>query len=142
MSTYDIDAVNVAGLTEVANFYETVGYGGGVSQADTTLAVRLSGRLLGAVRLCTEGGVIVLRGMQVATDFRGKGVGRALLNHCVPYLNKNTAYCVPYEHLITFYGRVGFVVTPPELLPGFLAERLAGYVSANRKTVAMSRVHH
>jgi predicted N-acetyltransferase YhbS len=77
--------------------------------------------------------------MQVATDFRGKGIGRALLNQCVFYLDKNTAYCVPYEHLTTFYGRVGFVVTPSELLPGFLAKRLAGYVSTNRKTVAMSR---
>jgi len=140
MSTYDIDAVNVAGLAEVAKFYETVGYGGGVFQANTTLAIRLDGRLLGAVRLCTEGGVIVLRGMQVATDFRGKGVGHALLTHCVPYLDKNTAYCLPYEHLTRFYGRVGFVLAPPGLLPKFLAERLAGYVSMNRKTVAMCRM--
>ena len=139
MGAFEIVDGSVAGLAEVGEFYDTVGYRGGVSPADTTLIARGSGRLLGAVRLCTEGGVIVLRGMQVDPAFQGKGVGRALLSHCMPYLDKKAAYCVPYDHLANFYGRVGFVETPPELLPEFLAARLAEYVAANRKTVAMSR---
>lgn len=44
------------------------------------------------------------------------------------FVNKGPAYCVPYEHLTNFYGKVGFIVTPPELLPEFIAGRLAGYV--------------
>ena len=140
MGPFEISAVHVAGLAEVSEFYDTVGYGGGVDKSDTTLVARSSGRMLGAVRLCNEGDVIVLRGMQVAPVFQGNGVGRALLNHCVSYLDNNTAYCVPYEHLTNFYGQIGFVVTPPGLLPAFLAERLARYVSTNRKTVAMSRI--
>ena len=135
-----VDAVSEAGLAEIGAFYETVGYGGGVSRDDVTLAARLDGRLVGAVRLCAEGGVFVLRGMQVAPAFQGRGIGRVLLDYCVPYLDKGPSYCVPYEHLTDFYGRVGFVVAPPELLPTFLAERLAGYVATNRRTLAMRRM--
>jgi predicted N-acetyltransferase YhbS len=135
-----VDVVDVPDLGEIAEFYKSVGYGGGVSDADVTLGVKLGGRWVGAVRLCTEGGVIVLRGMQVAPDFQRKGIGRALLDQCLPYLDQSAAYCVPYVHLTEFYGRVGFVITPPELLPAFLADRLAAYVSTNRQTLAMKRM--
>lgn len=139
-STIVVDAVNAAGLAEIGVFYETVQYGGGVFPDDVTLAARLDGRLVGAVRICSEGGVFVLRGMQVAPAFQGQGIGRVLLDFCVPYLNRGLSYCVPYEHLTGFYGQVGFVVTPPELLPIFLAERVAQYVATNRRTLAMKRV--
>ena len=140
MNTLHIDIADSAGLAEVAAFYETVGYGGGVSSADVTLTARSAGRLAGAVRLCAESGVIVLRGMHVAPALHGQDIGRALLDHCVPYLDKGEAYCVPYEHLVRFYGQVGFVVAPPASLPPFLAERLAGYAAANRRTIAMRRL--
>lgn len=140
MITVDVDIVDADGLAEVGRFYKTVGYGGGMSEADVTLAATMKGRLVGAVRMCTEDGVIVLRGMQVAPALQRMGIGHALLDHCVPYLNKGAAYCVPYEHLVKFYGQVGFVETPPELLPAFLAQRLAGYVVSNRRTLAMKRV--
>lgn len=140
MNSIAVKAAEAAELAEVGKFYKTVGYGGGVSQSDVTLTARLNGCLVGAVRLCVESGVIVLRGMQVSPSFQRKGVGRALLEHCVPFLDRGPAYCVPYEHLTNFYGQVGFIVAPPELLPTFLAERLAGYVATSRQTLAMKRI--
>jgi len=141
MNTIAVNSVGAADLAEIEEFYnKTVGYGGGVSQSDFTLAARLDGSLVGAVRLCVENGIIVLRGMQVASAFQRQGIGRALLDHCVPFLNRGPAYCVPYEHLTDFYGQVGFIVTPPELLPAFLAERLAEYVATSRRTLAMKRM--
>ena len=136
----EVDVVDACGLAEIRAFYETVGYGGGVSAADVTLAARFNGRLLGAVRLCTERGVLVLRGMQVDPDAQRKGVGRALLGHCLPYLDTGMAYCLPYDHLVKFYGQIGFEVTSPESLPAFLADRLTGYVSSNLPTIAMRRI--
>lgn len=140
MNTIAVDTVGPAELVEVEEFYRTVRYGGGVSQSDVMIAARLDGCLVGTVRLYWEGGVIVLRGMHVAPAFQGKGIGRTLLNRCAHYLDRSLAYCVPYEHLTDFYGQVGFVVTPPEFLPTFLAERLAGYVATNRRTLAMKRL--
>jgi predicted N-acetyltransferase YhbS len=140
MNSIAVDIADAAELAEVGEFYKTTGYGGGVSQGDVTLTARLDGHLVGAVRLCLESGVVVLRGMQIAPFSQRKGIGRTLLQHCVPFLNKGPAYCVPYEHLTSFYGQVGFIVTPPALLPEFLAKRLARYVATSRQTVAMKRI--
>jgi GNAT superfamily N-acetyltransferase len=140
MSTVMVEVACVGALGGVNEFYKTVGYGGGVSDADVTLAANVNGRLVGAVRLCEEAGVIVLRGMQVDPEFQRKGIGRTLLTHCIPYLNHGTAYCLPYEHLVEFYGQGGFALAPLEMLPEFLARRLAGYVSSGQRTLAMQRV--
>ncbi|HYJ80775.1 MAG TPA: hypothetical protein VEW03_14265 [Longimicrobiaceae bacterium] len=35
--------------------------------------------------------------------------------------------CVPYSHLVSFYGQAGFVEHPVESAPAFLQERIAGY---------------
>lgn len=43
-------------------------------------------------------------------------------------------------HLTNFYGKVGFIVTPPEFLQNFFAERLAGGVATSRQTVAMNPI--
>ena len=127
------------GRPDVSTFYNAVGYGGGVTDADITIAAKLNGRVIGAVRLCDEAGVTVLRGMQVDPACQRKGIGRSLLDHCIPYLNRRTAYCLPYEHLVQFYGRGGFVIAPPATLPSFLAGRLAAYALSGQRTLAMKR---
>lgn len=135
----DIDIVPGAGLAEIAEFYRRVGYRAGVSSADLTLAARVKGRLAGAVRLCEEGGVIVLRGMHVAPECQRQGVGHALLSACLPWLDRHAAYCLPYEHLRGFYGNAGFKPAPSATLPPFLAARLRGYLLAGQRVLAMRR---
>jgi GNAT superfamily N-acetyltransferase len=134
-----IEIVPRAGLAEIAEFYRYVGYGAGVSSADLTLAARVGRRLAGAVRLCEEGGVIVLRGMHVAPEFQRQGIGHKLLSRCVPWLERHAAYCLPYEHLRGFYGYAGFKPAPSNMLPPFLAARLAGYQLAGQRVLAMRR---
>jgi GNAT superfamily N-acetyltransferase len=135
-----IEIVQGAELARVGEFYKSTGYGGGVSEADLTLAAKVDGRLAGAVRLCHEGGVIVLRGMQVDPAYQRKGIGHFLLTQCIPYLDWGTAYCLPYAHLVEFYCQGGFVLAKPATLPPFLAARLAGYVLAGQRVLAMRRV--
>jgi len=48
-------------LGEIAAFYAAAGYGAGVADGDTVLVARRDGALVGAVRLCEENGVLVLR---------------------------------------------------------------------------------
>jgi predicted N-acetyltransferase YhbS len=135
----DIRIVQGDALARVADFYKLVGYGGAVSEADITLAADANGCMAGAVRLCDEDGVIVLRGMQVDPAFQRQGIGRSLLMHCMSYLEGRTAYCLPYAHLAAFYGAGGFEPVPPDTLPGFLAARLAGYLAAGQQVLAMRR---
>jgi predicted N-acetyltransferase YhbS len=134
-----IGHVQGAELAEVGEFYSRVGYGGGVAEADTTLAAKVDGCLTGVVRLCDEAGLIVLRGMHVDPGFQGQGIGRSLLAHCLPHLDRGEAYCLPYDHLVEFYGQGGFVVAQPEAIPRFLAQRLAGYLSSGQPVLAMRR---
>jgi predicted N-acetyltransferase YhbS len=126
-------------LARIEEFYKQAGYRGGVSKADITLAAKVDGRLAGVVRLCDEAGVIVLRGMHVAPAFQRQGIGRSLLAHCVAHLDRGVAYCLPYDHLVAFYGHVGFVEARAEALPSFLGERLAGYLSSGQRVLAMRR---
>lgn len=105
---FDIEVMDTAGLARVRAFYGQVGYGGGVSDADTVLAATAGERVAGAVRLCEEHGVIVLRGMFVAPDCQRLGIGRALLSRCLPWLDRGEAFCLPYDHLAGFYREAGF----------------------------------
>jgi predicted N-acetyltransferase YhbS len=126
-------------LDRIAAFYRAAGYGGGVSADDVTLAATADGQIVGAVRLCREAGVIVLRGMQVDLAFQRQGIGRMLLRECLPHLDGGVAYCLPYAHLAGFYGEAGFVPAPPAMLPPFLAERLAAYLRRGQDVIAMRR---
>ncbi|MGO4476879.1 GNAT family N-acetyltransferase [Massilia sp. 2TAF26] len=135
----EIAVVQPGKLARIAGFYEAAGYGGGVSAADLTFAADLDGRLAGAVRLCEEHGDIVLRGMQVAQSFQRQGIGRALLARCIPWLDRGTAWCLPYEHLTGFYGEAGFEPAPEDALPPFLSERLARYLASGQRVLAMRR---
>jgi GNAT superfamily N-acetyltransferase len=135
-----IEVVQGGALAEVGEFYKTMRYDGFVSEADLTLAAKVDGRLAGAVRLCHEAGVIVLRGMQVDPAFQRKGIGHFLLTQCLPYLDRGRAYCLPYAHLVEFYLQGGFVLAPPDSLPPFLAARLARHVLSGQRVLAMQRL--
>jgi predicted N-acetyltransferase YhbS len=135
----NIEIAHRSDMARIRAFYEAVGYGGGVHDADLAFAATLDGRVVGAVRLCEEAGLTVLRGMYVAPECRRQGVGSALLSACLPWLEWRTAFCLPYLHLADFYGQAGFRPAPPETLPRFLAERLAAYALKGQAVLAMSR---
>ena len=136
---FSIDRVHGDGLARVRAFYEQAGYGGGASAADIVLAAMAGERMIGVVRLCEENGVTVLRGMQVAPAFQRQGIGRALLERCLPWLDRGEAFCLPYDHLLGFYAGTGFTPVQPECLPGFLRRRMAGYLASGQRVLAMRR---
>jgi len=127
-------------IAEVAALYADCGYGGGVGEVDTTLVARVNGRLVGAVRLCPQDGVVVLRGMQVHHAFQRQGIGSQLLLACIPFLNTGASFCLPFAHLVSFYRVAGFRVAPPAQLPTFLVARLSSYLARGQDVLAMQRV--
>jgi GNAT superfamily N-acetyltransferase len=135
-----ISAIELSDYPQVAALYQECGYRGGITVADTAIAAKIGDTIVAAVRLCPEGGVTVLRGMQVLPPYQRQGVGSKLLSACVPYLNAGTSYCLPYAHLVAFYGQIGFRVCHLAALPQFLQDRQAGYVSSGIGTIAMSRM--
>lgn len=126
-------------LAGVASLYAAAGYGAPVGAADTVIVARLIGRVVGAVRLCPEDGVTVLRGMQVERAFQRQGLGARLLAACLPHLAGREAFCLPYAHLARFYAAAGFETVDAPALPAFLASRLAGYRAGGQDVIAMRR---
>ena len=136
----EIAAAHPEELARVAAFYEECGYDGSIAASDTILLARMAGQLVGAVRLCPEDGVTVLRGMEVRAEYQRRGIGSQLLRACVPLLDARPSFCLPYTHLVSFYGAVSFEVVQPSRLPPFLAARLASYLAEGRDVLAMHRV--
>lgn len=119
--------------------YEAWGYGGGVQPEDRVYLAESGGELVGIVRRTREHEVTMLRGMQVAPEWRGRGVGRELLRALVAELGAEECICVPYTHLTDFYGAAGFVEMPEEAVPPFLRYRLAGYRTRGLSVLVMRR---
>nr|WP_314544034.1 GNAT family N-acetyltransferase [uncultured Massilia sp.] len=126
-------------LGAVLALYGEGGYRGGVQAQDKVIVATIDGAVVGAVRLCLEHGVMVLRGMQVGAAFQGRGVGRALLAACETALGARPAYCLPYRHLAGFYGHAAFRAVMADALPDFLRARLAAYLTGGQEVLAMCR---
>ncbi len=126
-------------LADIAALYADAGYRAAIDPADTLLVARAGGQLAGVVRLCTEEGVTVLRGMQVRPAFQRQGVGLALLAACGPWLERGPAFCLPYTHLVDFYAAAGFAPVHADALPDFLARRLSAYLAKGQQVLAMRR---
>jgi len=70
MAAFSIHEASEAEHPDIAAFYEMCGYLSGLGVNDTTLVAVLADSMVGVVRLCSEHGVVVLRGMQIHSDFR------------------------------------------------------------------------
>jgi predicted N-acetyltransferase YhbS len=114
-------------LAEVRAFYTECGYGGGVSSEDTIVATTKGNRIIGIVRLCPEGGVLVLRGMQVRLEHQRRGIGSLMLLELDKLIGKGGCWGIAPTHLGGFYGQIGFNFVDEENAPEHLRVRLHGY---------------
>ena len=131
---------NINNLQDVRVFYEKCNYDGGVKQKDCLFLAKINNRLVGVVRLSPEMNVLVLRGMQVLPEFQGQGIGTKLLKSCNDYLVRQSCYCIPWQHLRSFYGQIGFKEISPTELPTFLARRLEKYIAKNMNVIPMFKL--
>jgi len=126
-------------LSRVIAAYETWGYRRGVAPGDTVWMAEAEGELIGVVRIAPENGTLVLRGMRIAEPWRRQGIGSAMLRVLEARLGKRECFCVPYSHLIEFYGQIGFVEMTASAAPAFLADRLAEYKRSGLDVTIMKR---
>ncbi|WP_414530743.1 GNAT family N-acetyltransferase [Nodularia chucula] len=122
-------------------FYSQCGYGGGpISEEDLIFIAQLEERIIGAVRLCPETEFFVLRGMQVLAPFQRQGVGTQLLQFCAKELVEQVCYCIPWQHLHSFYQQAGFQEVSPDEVPVLLRERFGNYISKEMNVIIMRRL--
>jgi GNAT superfamily N-acetyltransferase len=111
----------------VATFYRSTGYTGQAQPSDRVFVAVDGEEWLAIVRLALENGVTVLRGMRVLPSHQRRGIGRELLRASCETLDGQPCYCLPFVHLVGFYGQAGFREIDPAGAPRFLTERLADY---------------
>jgi N-acetylglutamate synthase-like GNAT family acetyltransferase len=114
-------------LERIAAFYADNDYTPAINPADVMIVAENEGMLCGAVRLCHEHGVLVLRGMRVLDRLRRQGIGTLLLRTVAPVIGEGECFCIPHRFLRSFYGRIGFVEVQAADAPAFLRERCAAY---------------
>jgi GNAT superfamily N-acetyltransferase len=114
-------------MERAASFYLENGYDSALDEQDTFLVVEEGNAIVAALRLCREGGDVVLRGMRVRDLHRRRGIGTALLQHAAAVLKDESCYCIPFRSLEKFYGQIGFEVVEPAEAPDFLRDRIRIY---------------
>jgi GNAT superfamily N-acetyltransferase len=112
----------------VLNHYTACNYGGGLDDKDMVV-VAIDEQVTGAVRICIENGIKVLRGMQIKPAWQKKGIGSLMLKFLADNVDMNGCYCLPFKHLKIFYGLIGFAEILLQDAPEFLRQRLEKYLS-------------
>jgi GNAT superfamily N-acetyltransferase len=114
-------------LAWIAEFYRANGYRPAIGRDDLVMVAMQGEELCGAVRLCREQGVLVLRGMRVAEPLRRRGIGTQLLAAAEQLIGGRACFCIAHRHLEPFYGRIGFSGADEGRAPSFLVQRCAAY---------------
>lgn len=81
-------------------------------RAESGLAARIDGRLVGAIRFVEKDGMLLIGRIAIAPDVQGEGVGRTLLDHAESASNAQVAELFTgslSEANIRLYERCGYV---------------------------------
>jgi len=122
-------------LCELREFYEAHNYNGTVEPDDVVFVAMEGSIIVGAVRLCEEEGVYVLRGMQVLEGRQRQGIGRRILILVSNHIRKKECWCISggrdIEGLRRLYGNIGFRPINEEGAPYHLHARIRIYRKAH-----------
>ena len=135
----DFRELPIAERSKVNAFYQLTTYRRPVSGDDRVFVAEDGKSICGAARIESRDGVQVLRGMYLHPDMLRQGIGSNLLAYIAPVLAETDSYCIPSDHLFGFYSQVQFQPIDIEAAPGFLIERIEGYLSEGKKVAIMHR---
>lgn len=108
-------------------FYRSVDYDRKVSNTCRFVTALFGENIVGVVRVCSEKGVLVLRGMERAEEFQRKGIGSEMLREVNTIVGDRIYYALAYSPLENFYNRAGFLKIDEAAAPVLLRNRLQQY---------------
>jgi len=136
--TVVIRLAKIEDFDRVNTFYANNGSSARVTVDQQVIVAETGPALIGAVRLCVEEDLLVLRTMRVSGPHQRRGIGTRILKALEPLIDR-TCYCLPYAHLTGFYGQIGFVEIAPNDAPPHLRDRLAEYQTRDGAFTIMKR---
>ena len=135
----DLHTAKASEIGDLEIFYRITDYGGSISPADKVAYATEDERIIGAGRLTKEEGVLVLRGIRVLKEHRGRGVGSALLDSLISEAVNSNCYCIPYSYLRDLYATRGFYEIKSSEAPNFLCSRFKGYRARGLDVILMRK---
>lgn len=132
MQTVDFDLIVIKHLSknqhaEAQSFYLKRDYTTKIELEDEVVAAQIHEQIIGVARLAMENNILVLRGMQISSDYQRRGVGTRILDVLDKLIGRRTCWCIPHEWLEGFYKQIGFEKISEDLAPLFLKERIKAY---------------
>ncbi len=135
----DVHFAKASEIDDLQSFYHLTEYGGSVSANDQVVFVTKDEKIIGAGRLSEEEGIYVLRGMRVLKEYRGRGVGNAILDSLVNKGGNYDCYCLPFSNLRSFYSTKGFNEINLSEAPDFLCRRIKNYHNRGFDVILMRK---
>ncbi len=135
----DIRSAKASEIDNLADFYRITKYGGSVAPADRVVYAMEEERIIGAGRLSEEEGALVLRGVRVLEEHRGRGIGCAILDALVDEESGRSCYCIPYRHLRHLYKARGFEEIKPFKAPTIICNRFRDYHARGLDVIIMRK---
>jgi len=134
--------IELAGLTEfnkVLELYSLCKYQGVIHPSDAVVIAKNDRKVIGAVRLCVENDINILRGMQIIPAMQRQKIGSQMLYFCLPLMQRQVTWCLTYAHLNHFYGQIGFQTAEVSQLPALIKERFLTYQLDGADVIPMIR---
>jgi len=101
--------VNDENRYQLNRFYKRNGHRGKATASHQAWWLEHKGNIVAALRLEPHPWGNLLRGMWVATELRGQGLGTYFLTLLKPELVIKECFCLPYKYQQKFYLRNGFI---------------------------------
>jgi N-acetylglutamate synthase-like GNAT family acetyltransferase len=139
IETITILRETAADFTDVQAFYASVGYFQAITADCVVISAKAEDKIVGAVRLSQESGVLVLRGMQIAQSYQRQGIGTRMLWVLSKFIGSQECFCLPHAWLEGFYGIIGFAKIEDAEAPPHLLERLAESRKKHSQLILMRR---
>jgi hypothetical protein len=91
----------------IQTFYASVGYLGLIAPSSVVIAARDGDAIVGAARIASENGILVLRGMMIAPSHQRRGLGTRMLWELDKHIGRSECFCLPHGWLQNFYRQSG-----------------------------------
>lgn len=136
-SSLIIEVLNPIKLPLIKRLYKAHYPAGRAKRDELIVTATLEGSIIALLRLKTIEQSRLLTGMLVIPEYRGTGVGNALLTHCENTVFNDGDYCFAFNHLEHYYAQHGFKTIDSSTLPNSLKMAYLRYIDSGKDLIPM-----
>ncbi len=132
-----IEVLNPIKLPLIKRLYKAHYPSGRAKRDELIITASHEGSIVALLRMKSVENYRLLTGMLVVPEYRGTGVGNALLTHCKNKVFTDGDYCFAFMHLETYYSQHGFKTIDSSELPNSLKMAFQRYVDSGKDLIPM-----